>query len=260
MQFLTGGTAHEPPLRLIRCNSEADGTVRMKEKVLLYFFAHSFCYGRFLWEEFKMVKQNRIRAITVSAIFGAVGFILMLLEFPLAFIIPSFIKMDFSELPALIATFTFGPVYGILVCLIKNLLHLLVTTSAGVGELSNFLMGAIFVGVAGFIYKYRKTRTGALIGAVTGALAMAIISIATNYFIVYPAFSVLYGLPMPAILGMYKALLPSADTLLKALIIFNLPFNFIKGMIDALICFIIYKKISPILKYGKKMEKLKNNS
>ena len=200
-----------------------------------------------------MVKNSKIRAITVSAIFGAVGFILMLLEFPLAFIIPSFIKMDFSELPALIATFAFGPLYGVLVCLIKTLLHLFVTSSAGVGELSNFILGAVFVGVAGVIYKHNKTRKGALIGTVVGAVIMAVISIATNYYVVYPAFSVLYGLPMPAILGMYQAILPKADNLFKALVIFNLPFNIIKGMVDAVICFIIYKKISPILKYGKKM-------
>jgi len=201
------------------------------------------------------MKKENIRAVTVSAIFGAVGFILMLLEFPMAFIIPSFIKMDFSELPALVATFTFGPLYGILVCLIKNLLHLFVTTSAGVGELSNFILGAIFVGVAGVIYKHNKTRKGALIGTIAGALIMAVVSIATNYFVVYPAFSVLYGLPMEAILSMYKTLLPAADNLFKALVIFNLPFNFVKGMIDAIICFIIYKKISPILKKGRKIEK-----
>ena len=81
-----------------------------------------------------------------------------------------------------------------------------------------------------------------------GALVMAVISIASNYFIVYPAFSVLYGLPMPAIIGMYQAILPSVDGLFEALVIFNLPFNFVKGIIDAAICFLIYKKLSPILK------------
>jgi riboflavin transporter FmnP len=77
---------------------------------------------------------------------------------------------------------------------------------------------------------------------------MAVISIASNYFIVYPAFSVLYGLPMNAIIGMYQAILPSVDGLFEALVIFNLPFNFAKGIIDAAICFLIYKKLSPILK------------
>ena len=105
-----------------------------------------------------MKKQNLIRGIAVSAVMGALGFVLMLLEFPLPFIIPSFIKLDFSEIPAIITAFAFGPQYGILVCLLKNLLHLFVTTSAGGGELSTFLLGAVFTGVAGHIYMKHKDR------------------------------------------------------------------------------------------------------
>ena len=163
--------------------------------------------------------------------------------------------MDFSEIPALIAAFAYGPLYGILVCAIKNIMHLFVTTSAGVGELSNFILGAIFVGVAGLIYKRFHTLGGALIGSLLGALSMAVISVLTNYFVVYPAFVVIYGMPMEVIIGMYKALLPSADTLLKALVIFNLPYNLVKGIIDALICFAVYKRMSPFLKSVKKVEK-----
>ena len=194
------------------------------------------------------MNKSYIKKISFCGILGALGFVLMLLEFSLPFIIPSFIKLDFSEIPALISAFAYGPIYGILVCLIKNLLHLFVTSSAGVGELSNFVLGAIFVGAAGAVYKKIHSRKGALIGSLIGAFIMAVISIFTNYFIVYPAFSVLYGLPMDAILGMYKALLSSVNNLFDALIIFNLPFNLAKGILDAAICFAIYKKISPILK------------
>ena len=81
-----------------------------------------------------------------------------------------------------------------------------------------------------------------------GPSAKAVISVVSNYFVVYPAYVTLYGMPMEAIIGMYKALLPASDTLLKSLLIFNLPFTFAKGMIDALICFVVYKKLSPILK------------
>ncbi|MEE1055615.1 MAG: ECF transporter S component, partial [Acutalibacteraceae bacterium] len=90
-------------------------------------------------------RKINVKGIAVSAVCGALGFVLMLLEFPIPFIIPSFIKLDFSEIPALIASFAYGPIYGILVCAVKNLLHLFVTTSGGVGELSNFILGAIFV-------------------------------------------------------------------------------------------------------------------
>lgn len=193
-------------------------------------------------------KKTGIKSVAIVAIMGAIGFILMVLEFPMPFLIPPFIKFDFSELPAIITAFALGPIQGIIVCLIKNLLHLFVTTSAGVGELSNFILGAIFVGTAGIIYRYKKTRSSALIGSIVGALLMAVISVVSNYFVVYPAYVTLYGMPMEAIIGMYKALLPASDTLLKSLLIFNLPFTFAKGMIDAVICFAVYKKLSPILK------------
>lgn len=193
------------------------------------------------------MRSKEIKKLSFCALFGAIGFVLMLLEFPLP-IIPSFVKFDFSELPAIIVSFVYGPLYGILVCLLKNALHLFVTTSAGLGEVSNFILGAIFVGVAGAIYKYNKNRKFALLGSLVGAVVMALISVATNYYIVYPAFVVIYGMPMPAIIGMYQAILPSVDGLFEALVIFNLPFNFAKGIIDAAICFLVYKKLSPILK------------
>ncbi len=196
-----------------------------------------------------MPKQN-IRNIAVTAIMGAIGFILMMLEFPISFLIPSFIKFDFSELPALITAFALGPWWGVLVCFIKNALHLFVGTTAGVGELSNFVLGAVFVYASGVVYKRNKSRKGALVGALTGAVLMAAISVATNYFFVYPIYAKML-IPMDAIVGMYSALLPSVDTLLEALLIFNLPFNIAKGLIDAAVCFMIYKKLSPILKSKK---------
>ena len=79
---------------------------------------------------------------------------------------------------------------------------------------------------------------------------MAVFSVASNYFVVYPAYVVLYGMPLDAIIGLYKAILPAADSLFKALVIFNLPFTFIKGVLDAALCFAVYKRLSPILKNG----------
>ena len=197
------------------------------------------------------MKNQNVHKMTITAIMGAVGFILMMLEFPISFIIPSFIKFDFSELPALITGFAIGPLWGVVVCLIKNILHLFVGNTAGVGELSNFVLGAIFVFTASAVYKKKKTRTGALIGSLAGAVMMAVISVATNYFFVYPIYAKML-IPMDAIISMYSAILPKADTLLEALLIFNLPFNLAKGLIDAGCCFMVYKKLSPILKNTKK--------
>ena len=195
----------------------------------------------------KTNKQN-LRAICVTAIMGALGAVLMLLEFPLPMLIPPFIKLDFSELPALITTFAFGPGYGVGVCLLKNLLHLISGSTMGIGELSNFILGTIFVLIAGLFYKKKRTKTSAIVGAAVGALVMAVVSVFTNYFVVYPLYCKVLGLTMEAIIGMYKEILPSVGDLFTALLIFNLPFTFAKGMIDTLICALIYKPISPLLK------------
>lgn len=191
---------------------------------------------------------NKTRNIAVTAILAAMSTALMFLSFPVP-LMPGFIKLDFSELPALIASFSMGPLYGVAVCLVKNLVNLLKTQTGGIGELSNFILGAVFVGVAGIIYKRNKTRMSALIGSLAGALAMAGISIVSNYFIIYPIYEKM--MPLEAILGMYRAILPSVKTLIQALLIFNAPFTFVKGMLSVIITFLIYKKISPIIK-GKK--------
>ena len=187
-----------------------------------------------------------IRKLVGTAMLGAVATILMYLEFPIP-IMPAFIKMDVSELPALIAGFAYGPVSGVVVCLIKNLIKLPSTTTAAVGELFNFVMGALFVGTAALVYKKIKSRKGAAIGSVLGAAVMAIVSVPYNYFIVYLAYVVFYGMPLDAIVGTYQAINPGVDGLLACLLTFNLPFTFFKGLVDALICFLIYKPLSPIL-------------
>ena len=193
---------------------------------------------------------SKVRVLTGTAMLGAVAAVLMYLEFPIP-IMPAFVKLDVSELPALIASFAYGPVSGILVCLIKNLIKLPGTSTAAVGELVNFVMGALFVGVAGLIYKRNKTRKGAIVGALLGALVMAVVSVPYNYFIVYPAYVVMYHLPLDAIIGMYQAINPNVNGLLACLLVFNLPFTFVKGALDAVLCFLVYKPLSPIL-HGRK--------
>ena len=195
------------------------------------------------------VSRNRTHKLTVTAMLSAVAFILMFIEFPIPALIPSFVKLDISDLPELLAAFSLGPVYGVAVTFLKNLLHIVFkgTSSAYVGELCNFLLGAVFSLVAGFIYQRKKSRKSALIGAIIGAALMAIVSVPMNYYVVYPAYVVCYGMPLEAIIGMYQAILPSADSLIKCLTIFNMPFTFCKGMLDVLLCFLIYKPLSPLL-------------
>ena len=195
------------------------------------------------------MKKDTSHNLTVAAMLSAVAFILMFIEFPIPMLIPAFIKMDFSDLPALLGAFALGPVYGVIISFMKNLLHIVIkgTSTACVGELSNFILGAIFSAVAGYLYKHHKSRKTAIIGAVAGAVAMGVLSVPSNYFVVYPAYVQFYHMPLEAILGMYQAILPSADSLIKCLILFNLPFTLVKGLLDAVLCMLIYKPLSPIL-------------
>lgn len=192
-----------------------------------------------------MSRTANTHKIAVTAILSAVATILMFLSFPMPFLIPPFIKMDFSELPALLAAYSMGPASGVAVCLVKNLINVFFTTTGGVGELCNFLMGACFALPAGLIYKFKKGRSGALLAAVAGAVCMAAFSVPINYYISYPFYTSL--MPLDTIIGMYQNLMPSVDGLLACLLIFNAPFTLLKGGLDVLLAFLIYKPLSPLL-------------
>ena len=199
-------------------------------------------------------KQNAInnsvsiRNITVTALMSAAATVLMFVSFGLP-ILPSCLEVDFSELPALLTSFALGPVYGVIVCLVKNLFNVAATTTGGVGELCNFLLGALFVAPAGIIYRRHRTRSTALIGTLVGVITMTVCSFFVNNFLVYPAYLLI--MPEQAIVDMYSALVPWADEIWKGIVVFNMPLTFLKGLADAALTFILYKHLSPLLK-GKK--------
>lgn len=191
------------------------------------------------------VSRISVRKLVVTALLGAVATVLMFISFGLP-ILPSYLKVDFSEMPALLASFALGPVYGAAVCLIKNLVNVSATTTGGVGELCNFLLGVLFVVPAGLIYRRHPSRKRALIGMIVGTLVMSLCSVLVNYFVVYPVY--LLVMPEEAIVGMYSAIVPAADSILKGILIFNMPLTFVKGVLDAVITFILYKRLSPVMK------------
>lgn len=186
-----------------------------------------------------------VRSMTMTGMLSAVAFLLMFFDFSVPFM-PAFIKMDLSELPALIGSFALGPVSGVVICLIKNLLHLMKTSTGGVGELSNFILGAVFVFTAGMIYKHKKNKKSAIIGSLTGAVAMAVVSVFSNYYLVYPVYTKF--MPIDAIIGAYQAINPNVDGLWACLICFNMPFTLVKGLFSVVITLFIYKRLSPIIK------------
>ncbi len=200
-----------------------------------------------------MLRRKNItptRCIVITAMLSAVAVVLQLLDFPIPFLIPFFLEMDFSDLPALIAAFSLGPLPAVAVCFIKNFFHFITATvTGGVGELANFLLSSIFVVTAGVVYFFVHNRRGAVMGSVCGALAMGLVSIPVNYLITYPVYYTI--LSEEYILSLYQAILPTTDDIFEALVVFNFPFTLIKGLLCTLITLVIYKHISPLIK-GKR--------
>lgn len=177
----------------------------------------------------------------------AVAVVLQYLDFPLPMLIPPFIKFDFSDLPALIGAYAYGPIAGVMIELVKNLIHCAITKSATVGELSNFILGASFAATAGLIYKLHKTKNTAIIGGIAGAFIMGVFSIISNYYIVYPFYYKAY-MPEEVVLQAYQAIMPGVTSVLQCLTIFNLPFTIVKGIACVLVSIPIYKPLTKILK------------
>ena len=199
----------------------------------------------------KKIRFNA-RFIAWTAVFAALAAVLQLLEFHLP-ILPTFLAVDFSELPAVLASFSLGPSSGVLVCLVKNLIKLITTTTGGVGELANFLIGIFYVIPAGLIYKYKRTFGGAVIGMISGIICCGLISVPLNYYVTYPVY---YNfMSQDAILGMYQAIYSGTDSILEALFIFNVPMTAGKMLVNSAITLLIYKKLSNLIKFGIRRKK-----
>ena len=188
----------------------------------------------------------RTRYLVRVGVLGALGFALMFLDMPLAFIAPPFMKLDLSDVPALISGFAMGPTYGILVQLVKNILNLSKTSTGGVGELSNFIVGSSFVLVSSLFYKRDRSMKSALIGVIFGVMTMSALAMASNYFVVFPLYAKLM-IPMETIINMGKAVNPNIDSLAKMMLLSVLPFNIIKGAVNGLVTFMVYKKVRKYL-------------
>ncbi len=193
------------------------------------------------------------KKIVVIGMFSAVAGVLYCFDFALPIIAPSFYKLDFSELPALIGGFAFGPVAGVLIEFFKVVVKLILksTSTAFVGDLANYLIGCMLVLPASVIYQWKKTRTGALIGCIAGTVIMTVFGTAFNALYLLPAFSRLYGMPLEAILSMGTAINSNVNGIWSFVFLMVAPINLIKGVMISVLTLLLYKKLAPIIKYGR---------
>jgi riboflavin transporter FmnP len=174
------------------------------------------------------MNEKTSKLIKISLL-SAIAIILMYFEFP---VVPAFswLKIDLSDVPALIGAFGFGPIAGVLIELVKNLLIPLIKGSQTglVGEFANFLVGAALVLPAGFIYNGNRSKRNAILGMVLGTVSIEIVGILANVYILLPA----YGMKM------------DSAALIQYITLGLLPFNGIKAILVSVLTYVLYKKIS----------------
>ena len=185
------------------------------------------------------------RMITMTAMLSAISFVLAFMEFPVP-LSPPFAKMDLSDFPALIGAFVFGPMAGLLIEFVKNLLQLFSTSTGGVGELANFIIGSSFVFTAGLIYKSHKTRKVAYISCMIASVVMGIVAALMNYFVLLPLFESF--MPLDQLIASFSTFIPFIRTKFDVVLFNAFPFNVLKGIGISLLTILVYKRISPILK------------
>lgn len=188
-------------------------------------------------------KRLTTRQLTTIAILAAISAVLFMVEIPVVL----FYKLDFSNLPVLLGAFAMGPGPATLILLIKSLLGLLHTSSQGVGELADFLMGFAMILPAGLIYQRHKTRKGALIGLVVGTAAATIAGVLSNVWLMIPFYGAVYGMPVEKIVAMGQALIPAIENEWGFVLLITGPFNLLKWALISVITLLVYKPLSPLL-------------
>lgn len=187
-----------------------------------------------------------------TAVLSVLSFVLYAFaKFPLPFMFPSFLDMQFSELPALLAGFAMGPLSGCIVIVIRCLLKMTMTTTGFVGELTDLVLGLSFVLPASLIYKYRKSKKSAIVALGVGTVCSIVVSVVLNRFVSIPFYvSVFFDGNWNILLNMVRPLYPNITKqtfytyyLLAAVV----PFNILRSGITALLTFLLYKKLSRIL-------------
>ncbi len=185
------------------------------------------------------MRDCKLRSLILISIIAAISFLIMIFEFALP-VFPPFLKLDFSDIPALLVGFSLGPVSGIGVVLIRNLLHLTITATMGIGELANFLISGTFVFISSYIYK-RSQRPG--LSLISGTISMVTMALITNLLIIIPLYEAILELPLENTIEAARAINPAVDGLNSYLAMVIAPFNLLKAGLVSLIFYPIFKRV-----------------
>ena len=197
----------------------------------------------------KSTKFLTVSTLVKISILSAIGYILMFISVPLPMLFPEFLKIDISDLTALLGGISLGPMAGITIAFLKNLLQFItgMSTTGGVGEFANFLIGGSFVFTVSYIYSKKRNIQGVIIGLVSGIVVMTMVGCIANYFIILPFYATI-GWSIDAVVSMGAAINPAIDSKMSFIIWMIAPFNILKSGLMSLLTLPVYKKTEKILK------------
>jgi riboflavin transporter FmnP len=194
----------------------------------------------------KNKKMLNTSTLVKIAILSAIGYMLMFISIPIPIFFPGFLKIDISDVCAMLGGLSTGPFAGVIIVFIKNLLQVVtgMSTTGGVGEFANFLIEGIFIFIVSTMYK--NNFKSLIKGLLLGTLAMIIAGCFVNYFIILPAYEMV-GFPIEVVVSMANAINKLVTDKMSFVICMVAPFNALKAVIISLITIPLYKKLDRVL-------------
>lgn len=193
--------------------------------------------------------RMKVKTIAFVGLMGAVSAVLMLFRFPIPFM-PPFLSFDLSGLMEMLGGFMFGPFAAICIIIVKILLQLVMqgSFSLGTGELQNFILSSCYVLPAIFIYHRSKSKKMAAVGMAVSSVFVSVAAIFTNLYLIIPFYVKLFGMSMDDIISMCSAVNPAMKNAMTMALFGILPFNLIKYGVTSLVTFIVYKRLSKLIR------------
>lgn len=196
----------------------------------------------------KSTKFLIVSTLVKISILSAIGYILMFISVPLPMLFPEFLKIDISDLTALLGGIALGPMAGVTIAFLKNLLQFItgMSTTGGIGEFANFLIGGSFVFMVSYIYSKKRNVSGVIVGLISGIIVMTVVGCIANYFIILPFYATI-GWSIDAVVSMGAAINPAIDSKMSFVIWMIAPFNILKSGLMSLLTLPMYKKTEKVL-------------
>ena len=188
------------------------------------------------------------KTVAKVGVLSAIAYILMFISIPLP-IFPSFLKIDLSDIPAIFGGMSLGPMAGLAIVIVKNFLQgITASTTGGVGEFANVVIGGSYALIICLFYRKLKSIKGVVVGGLLGIVAMTIMGCIMNYYIMMPLYAVVYGMPLEQIVQMGTVINPKVTDLMTFVIWMIAPFNIVKASIMTVVTLPLFEKMETILK------------